>query len=71
MDKITEVEFQDKVLQCVDCLQDFVFEAGEQRYFYSKGLVEPKRCPTCREWRKRTLPNGGVRLNEEPKNAKG
>jgi len=61
MEKMTEVEFKDKVLNCCDCGQDFIYSAGEQRYFNSKGLIEPKRCPKCREWRKHTLPNGGVR----------
>ncbi|MBN2186016.1 MAG: zinc-ribbon domain-containing protein [Dehalococcoidia bacterium] len=47
--------FRDKVLHCCDCRQSFVFTAGEQAYFQSKGLSAPKRCKSCRELRKRTL----------------
>ncbi len=47
--------FRGKVLRCYDCGQSFVFTAGEQAYFKSKGLSEPKRCKPCRELRKQTL----------------
>ena len=30
------LEFQDKVLKCIDCGQDFVFSAGEQLFFHHK-----------------------------------
>ena len=30
------MEFQDKLLKCVDCGTDFVFTAGEQLFFYDK-----------------------------------
>ena len=47
------MEFQDRTLQCIDCHQDFVFTAGEQQFFESKGFRElPKRCKSCRETRK-------------------
>jgi hypothetical protein len=26
-------QFKDKVLRCCDCGKDFIFEAGEQRFF--------------------------------------
>jgi len=32
--------FRDKILHCCDCGQSFVFSAGEQAYFQSKGLSE-------------------------------
>ncbi|NQT73566.1 MAG: zinc-ribbon domain containing protein [Chloroflexi bacterium] len=47
--------FKDKWSRCVDCGQAFLFSEGEQRFFWSKGLEKPKRCPDCRELRKRTL----------------
>jgi len=47
--------FRDKILRCCDCGQSFIFTAGEQAYFASKSLTEPKRCYPCRELRKRTL----------------
>lgn len=41
--------FEDKTLSCRDCLQAFVFFAGEQEFFALKELAnEPKRCPNCR-----------------------
>ncbi|MDP3879760.1 MAG: zinc-ribbon domain containing protein [Dehalococcoidales bacterium] len=47
------MSFEDKVLQCADCGQDFTFTAGEQDFFASKGYTnEPKRCPSCRQSRR-------------------
>ena len=41
------MEFQDKVLKCVDCGSDFVFTAGEQLFFSDKQFKnEPKRIST-------------------------
>jgi CxxC-x17-CxxC domain-containing protein len=46
------MEFQDKVLKCIDCGDDFVFTAGEQLFFYDKQFKnEPKRCKTCKNKR--------------------
>jgi CxxC-x17-CxxC domain-containing protein len=43
------MEFQDKVLKCVDCGADFVFTAGEQLFFHDKQFKnEPKRCKVCK-----------------------
>ena len=43
------MEFQDKVLKCIDCGSDFVFTAGEQLFFHDKQFKnEPKRCKTCK-----------------------
>lgn len=47
------MSFQDKVLQCSDCGQEFTFTAGEQEFYVSRNLQnEPKRCPECRQARK-------------------
>ena len=41
--------FEDKQLQCCDCANAFVFSAGEQEFFATKGLSnQPKRCENCR-----------------------
>ena len=46
--------FQDKTLSCRDCGSDFVFTAGEQKFYDEKGFNnEPSRCPTCRSENKR------------------
>ena len=42
------MEFQDKVLKCVDCGAEFIFTAGEQLFFFDKQFKnEPKRCKPC------------------------
>lgn len=42
-------EFQDRVLQCIDCSTDFVFTAGEQQFYHEKQFRnEPKRCKGCK-----------------------
>ena len=46
---------EDKYIPCIDCKNIFLFTVGEQRFFNSKGLSLPKRCPDCRARRKATL----------------
>jgi CxxC-x17-CxxC domain-containing protein len=44
-----QVSYQDRVLSCRDCGQEFVWTAGEQQFYASKGLENPPgRCPSCR-----------------------
>ena len=51
-------EFTDRILKCVDCGADFVFTAGEQRFFYDKNFRnEPRRCKSCKN--KRSTRGGG------------
>ena len=48
--------FEDKTLNCKDCGAEFVFTAGEQEFYDSKGFVnEPQRCKGCRDARKTAL----------------
>jgi CxxC-x17-CxxC domain-containing protein len=43
------MDFQDKVLKCIDCGSDFIFTAGEQLFFHDKQFKnEPKRCKSCK-----------------------
>jgi len=48
---MTEREvFQDKVLTCADCGEEFTWSTGEQEFFREKGFTnEPKRCKDCRQ----------------------
>ena len=47
--------FEDKTLVCKDCGKEFIFSAGEQEFYSSKGFEnEPVRCRDCRDKRKRT-----------------
>ena len=42
--------YQDKTLICKDCGAEFIFTAGEQEFYASKGLTnEPQRCKACRD----------------------
>jgi CxxC-x17-CxxC domain-containing protein len=51
----------DKTITCRDCGMDFVFTAGEQEFYASKGFVnEPTRCPSCRQARKAQMNGGGA-----------
>lgn len=50
------MEFQDRILKCVDCGEDFVFTAGEQLFFHDKQFKnEPKRCKVCKSKRNQSL----------------
>jgi CxxC-x17-CxxC domain-containing protein len=50
----------DKTLTCRDCGQSFVFTAGEQEFYASRGFTnEPGRCPNCRSARKAERGEGG------------
>jgi len=54
--------YQDRTLTCRDCSDTFIFSAGEQAFFASKGLVnDPLRCPSCRAAAKRARTSGGPR----------
>ncbi len=49
------MEYQDKVLKCIDCGADFVFTAGEQLFFHDKQFKnEPKPCKACKARRAAT-----------------
>lgn len=48
------MDFQDKKIICKDCNTEFIFTAGEQRFYAEKGFSnDPVRCPNCRASRKR------------------
>ena len=50
------MEFQDKLLTCVECGAEFVFTAGEQLFFHDKQFKnEPKRCKPCKSKRSASL----------------
>ncbi len=51
--------YVDRVLACVDCGVDFVHSAADQEYFATKGFgAEPKRCASCRAYRRTTREGG-------------
>lgn len=51
--------YTDERLTCTDCGAEFVFSAGEQEFFASKGFQnKPNRCPDCRSARKAARSGG-------------
>jgi len=60
------MEFQDKILTCVDCGAEFVWTAGEQLFFADKNFKnEPKRCKACKAKRATRAQSPGVRERVE------
>src|SRR5947209_15925161 len=60
--RIEERVNQDRTLTCRDCTEEFIFSAGEQAFFATKGLQnDPQRCPSCRAAAKRARTVGGPR----------
>ena len=54
--------YEDRSLPCRDCGEDFIFSAGEQRFFAEKGLTnEPQRCGGCRAAAREARSGGGPR----------
>ncbi len=57
--------YQDKTLACRDCGAEFVFTAGEQEFYASRGFTnEPSRCNSCRKARKNTRGEGKTQQRE-------
>jgi hypothetical protein len=66
----------DRLLNCEDCKSEFVFDAGEQKFFREKGFTDPKRCPKCRKRvrarmrRRRGRGGGGGQGGGEPEQSR-
>jgi CxxC-x17-CxxC domain-containing protein len=57
----------DQTLRCRECGREFVFTAGEQEFYLSRGLMNtPSRCPECRAARKASMSGGGGYSGERP-----
>ena len=58
------MEFQDRILRCVDCDAEFVWTAGEQQFFADKNFKnEPKRCKACKT-KRASRPSGAAPARE-------
>jgi hypothetical protein len=58
------MSYADRTLTCRECGANFVFTAGEQEFYASRGLENaPSRCPECRAARRA----GGGRFNAGPR----
>ena len=52
--------FEDKMIVCADCNQEFVHSAEDQARYAERGFTnEPRRCRDCREKRKSQRGGGG------------
>ncbi len=59
------MEYQDRVLKCIDCGAEFVFTAGEQLFYADKGFRnEPKRCKACKSKRNQSVGGHGFQRSE-------
>ncbi len=46
----------DQSISCMDCSEDFIWSAGEQRFFLDKNLQNPpKRCKECKNAKNRRI----------------
>ena len=53
VDAGVEEEFVDETLVCKECGNEFVFTAGEQKFYKEKGFMnKPKSCKACRDAKK-------------------
>ena len=51
--------YLDRTLVCVDCGVDFIHSAADQEYYLQKGFTsDPKRCASCRAYRRSTRDGG-------------
>lgn len=62
VEEVTPVEaaeevFEDETIVCAQCKAEFVFSAGEKKFYKEKGLLnKPKYCKECRAARKGAAP---------------
>jgi CxxC-x17-CxxC domain-containing protein len=50
---VTPEVFEDETLVCKDCGNEFVFTAGEKKFYQEKGFMnKPKSCKACRDAKK-------------------
>ena len=40
---------ESKIIQCIQCDNEFEFSVASQLEYEAKGYDEPKRCPECRK----------------------
>ena len=53
--------YVDRTMTCVDCGVEFIHSAADQEYYAQKGFTsDPKRCASCRAYRRSTRDGGGA-----------
>jgi CxxC-x17-CxxC domain-containing protein len=63
------VTYVDRTITCVDCGVEFVHSAADQEYYAQKEFTsDPKRCASCRAYRRTNRDAGGdVRAGGGPR----
>lgn len=56
---------QIKVIECVQCRNEFDFTVSQQNYYAKMGFDEPKRCPECRKRKTRLETDANPKLNRK------
>ena len=53
--------YVDRTMTCVDCGVEFIHSAADQEYYAQKGFTsDPKRCASCRAYRRATRDGGST-----------
>ena len=53
--------YVDRTMICVDCGVEFIHSAADQEYYAQKSFTsDPKRCASCRAYRRTTRDGGGT-----------
>jgi CxxC-x17-CxxC domain-containing protein len=60
--------YVDRTMTCVDCGVEFIHSAADQEYYVQKGFTsDPKRCTSCRAYRRTTRDTGGDTSTASPR----
>ncbi|HYO44560.1 MAG TPA: zinc-ribbon domain containing protein [Candidatus Limnocylindrales bacterium] len=52
--------YTDRTMICVDCGVEFIHSAADQEFYAQKGFTsDPKRCASCRAYRRTSRDGGG------------
>jgi hypothetical protein len=49
------INFKDESFICCDCGEIFIWSYGEQLYYRDRKLSPPRRCPSCRQARRKRI----------------
>jgi CxxC-x17-CxxC domain-containing protein len=64
--------YVDRTLTCVDCGVEFIHSAADQEFYAETGFAsDPKRCASCRAYRRTTRDEAGGRAASGPGPAAG
>ena len=54
------MSYTDRTVTCVDCSVEFIHSAADQEFYAEKGFTsDPKRCTSCRAYRRSSREGGG------------